>query len=67
MDWDSAIDFTFQGQSHVAKVLSVYDGDTVKVAFPFGGTMYRWNCRLVGVDNQPKGKGIWIQGEGSSP
>lgn len=62
MDWDAVTnentpDFTFEGRSFEAKVLSVYDGDTVKVAFPFGGT----------EDNQPKGKGIWIQGEGSSP
>lgn len=55
MDWDTVTnentpDFTFEGRSFEAKVLSVYDGDTVKVAFPFGGSMYRWNCRLVGVD-----------------
>jgi hypothetical protein len=56
MEWDTP-DFTFEGRSFEAKVLSVYDGDMVKVAFPFGGT----------EDNQPKGKGIWIQGEGSSP
>ena len=36
-------DFTFEGRYFEAKVLSVYDGDTVKVAFPFGGSMYRWN------------------------
>lgn len=50
MDWDSAVDFSFEGETHEAKVLSVYDGDTVKVAFPFGGKMFRWNCRLEGVD-----------------
>lgn len=50
MDWDNAVDFTFEGESFEAKVMSVYDGDTVKVAFPFGGKMFKWNCRLSGVD-----------------
>ena len=47
---DNTTDFTLEGESHEAKVLSVYDGDTVKVAFPFEGKMFRWNCRLDGVD-----------------
>jgi endonuclease YncB( thermonuclease family) len=50
MNWDDAIDFSFEGQTKEAKVLSVYDGDTVKIAFPLGDTMYRWNCRILGVD-----------------
>lgn len=55
MNWDEVTndntpDFSFEDQFKEAKVLSVYDGDTIKVAFPSDGTMYRWNCRLSGVD-----------------
>ena len=37
-------------QSIEAKVISVYDGDTIKALFPLNGVMYKWNCRLVGID-----------------
>jgi endonuclease YncB( thermonuclease family) len=50
MNWDDAVEFSFEGQCKEAKVLSVYDGDTITVAFPFGGQMFKWNCRLIGVD-----------------
>ena len=50
MDYDNAKEFTFEGQSHLAKVVSVYDGDTITASFPFGGEMYMWKCRLSGVD-----------------
>lgn len=50
MNWDDAIEFSFEGQTKDAKVLSVYDGDTVTLAFPLGDTMYKWSCRLSGVD-----------------
>lgn len=50
LNWDDAVEFSFEGQFKEAKVLSVYDGDTITVAFPFGGKMFKWNCRLIGVD-----------------
>jgi micrococcal nuclease len=50
MDFDAAEKFTFEGDEHEAKVLSVYDGDTITASFPFGGKMYKWKCRLDGVD-----------------
>ena len=50
MNWDDAIDFSFEGDLIEAKVMSVYDGDTIKVAFPFGRKMFKWNCRLSGID-----------------
>ena len=50
MNWDEAVEFSFEGECKEAKVVSVYDGDTIKVAFPLGGKMYIWNCRLIGVD-----------------
>jgi len=33
-----------------AKVVSVYDGDTIKALIPLNGVLYKWNCRLSGVD-----------------
>lgn len=56
---DNTKELSFEGQSFDAKVVDVYDGDTVKVVFPIkykikGFTvlnqMYKWNCRLIGVD-----------------
>jgi micrococcal nuclease len=32
------------------KVIKVYDGDTVTVAFYHGGTLYRTQVRLLGID-----------------
>jgi len=49
-NWDEAVEFSFKNETKEAKVLSVYDGDTITVAFPFGDKMFRWNCRLIGVD-----------------
>ena len=54
MDWTMINDyfemFSLDGQSHVAKVVSVYDGDTIKVVFPIFKTPFKWNCRVAGVD-----------------
>ena len=41
---------SFKGDEVECKVVSVYDGDTIKVVFPLGGHMYKWNCRISGVD-----------------
>ena len=42
--------FSFKGQKIKCKVVSVYDGDTMKVVFPLNNKMYKWNCRLLGID-----------------
>ena len=42
--------FTLEGQEHKAKVVNIYDGDTIKVVFKIFKTHYRWNCRVMGVD-----------------
>tara|TARA_B100001123_G_C15324332_1_gene1029009 strand:+ start:3225 stop:3650 length:426 start_codon:yes stop_codon:yes gene_type:complete len=47
---DSINELTLENQSHVGKVVSVYDGDTVKIVFPFHETLYKWNCRLSRID-----------------
>jgi len=54
IDWeviDNKVElFSLEGQEHRAKVVDVYDGDTIKCVFPIHDTLYRWNCRLSGVD-----------------
>ena len=54
MDWTTITDdvkmFTLEGESHVAKVVSVYDGDTIKVVFPIFKKNFKWNCRVAGLD-----------------
>ena len=42
--------FSFKGKNIRCKVVSVYDGDTMKVVFPLNNKMYKWNCRLLGID-----------------
>ena len=51
VNWDEVKDaplFSLEGQEIKAKVVSVYDGDTVKCVFPKKDV--KWNCRLSGVD-----------------
>jgi micrococcal nuclease len=53
MDWENIQDaplFSFEGQDIQCKVVSVYDGDTIKIIFPLNNNIYKWNCRLTGVD-----------------
>jgi micrococcal nuclease len=40
----------FVGQSVDAKVLHVYDGDTITVAIPLLGSVFKWKCRMIGID-----------------
>ena len=49
VNWNDINDaplFSFEGQEIECKVVSVYDGDTVKIVFPLNNTLYKWNCRL---------------------
>ena len=55
MNWDEITDAILfsncvKDTNVEAKIISVYDGDTVKAIFPLNGTLYKWNCRLTGVD-----------------
>jgi micrococcal nuclease len=34
-----------------ALIVSVYDGDTINAIFPFNNVLYRWRCRLIGIDS----------------
>lgn len=42
--------FSLEGTRRVAKVVSLYDGDTCKAIFRMNGTLYKWNCRLNHID-----------------
>lgn len=54
IDWDSITKktkyFSLENTTHTGKVVSVYDGDTIKVVFPVHDTLYKWSCRLEHVD-----------------
>ena len=54
IDWSSVDsdvnEFTFKGEKKIAKVVSVYDGDTIKVVFAVSGKLYKFNCRIQHVD-----------------
>ena len=54
IDWDKVDKkvkkFTFEDEVKLAKCVNVYDGDTIQLVFPVQGTLYRWSCRLSGVD-----------------
>jgi endonuclease YncB( thermonuclease family) len=43
-------EFTLKGLNIKAKVVEVYDGDTITLAFKFDKSYYRKRCRLHGVD-----------------
>lgn len=55
MDWSQIndapkFDQCVNGKTIEAKVVDVYDGDSIKAIFPLNGTLYKWTCRLGGVD-----------------
>jgi len=55
IDWENifiAPDFSdcFQDLTVIGKVVSVYDGDSVKVIMPFQNRLYRFSSRLSGID-----------------
>ncbi len=54
VDWDLVNNdvglFSFKGDAKQAKVVDVYDGDTIKVVFSVQGKLYKFNCRIQHVD-----------------
>lgn len=42
--------FSLEGREFDAKVVYIYDGDTMHVVFKVFGEYHRWNCRITGVD-----------------
>lgn len=53
-DWSKATmntpKFSLDGRTFEAKVVSVYDGDTVNLVFELFGELHRWSCRLNHID-----------------
>lgn len=41
---------SLDGEEVHALCVSVYDGDTITVVFPFKGEDYKWRCRLLGIN-----------------
>ena len=44
--------FTLAGTTIKARVLDVYDGDTMTVALPWKGSCYRFKLRLLGINTE---------------
>ncbi len=42
--------FTLNGFKTEAKVVHVYDGDTIHIVFKYFDNFYKWNCRISHVD-----------------
>ena len=42
--------FTLSGEIKICKILSVYDGDTIKVSFYHNNIINKWNIRLIGIN-----------------
>ena len=42
--------FSLNGYSTLAKVVKVYDGDTIQVVFKYFDKYYKWRCRISHVD-----------------
>lgn len=43
-------ELSLKGIQTLARVVSVYDGDTMTLVIPFKGDCYKFNCRLAGID-----------------
>lgn len=42
--------FSLSGLTKLAKVVKVYDGDTITVVFKHNNAYNKWSCRLYGID-----------------
>jgi micrococcal nuclease len=42
--------FSLNGKSFDAKVVKVYDGDTINIVFKYFDQYLKWNCRIAHVD-----------------
>lgn len=50
LDCSTIQPFTLSGLVKLAKVIKVYDGDTITVVFKHKSEYNRWSCRLYGID-----------------
>ena len=44
-------EFSLKGQEHIAKVVYIYDGDTVHIVINLNNVPTKFNCRLIGIDS----------------
>jgi endonuclease YncB( thermonuclease family) len=42
--------FSLNGLTREARVIDVYDGDSITCIFKFKDEYYKWKCRLLGID-----------------
>jgi len=54
VNWDDVNsdveELSLENQVVTGKVVSVYDGDSCRCVFPMEGKLYKWNCRINGID-----------------
>lgn len=56
MDLNLITDYTnikkFSLNNHIcnSKIIKVYDGDSITAIFEYNNVLYKWNCRLTGID-----------------
>lgn len=54
IDWDSVDKkikrFSLENETKIGKCVDVYDGDTIQVVFQMQTELFRWTCRLTGID-----------------
>lgn len=43
-------EFSLDGLETDGRVVSCYDGDSLKIVFSNEGSIFQWNCRLFGID-----------------
>ncbi len=49
-DFENTPVFSLDNETHMAKVIDIYDGDTVTCAIFIFGKYYKFNVRLAGID-----------------
>lgn len=65
--YDNTKELSFKGKEYVVKVLDIYDGDTITVAFPLFDNIWRFTIRLSEIDTceikskDPRAKELAIQ------
>ena len=50
LDCTNIKEFSLEGYECDAKIIKVYDGDTVTVVFEYKNELHKWHCRLDGID-----------------
>lgn len=51
MNSNDSIFFTFEGETHLAKITKCYDGDTVHCVFKHNGAYQKFHVRMDGYDS----------------